>query len=149
MQHAFEELLRKTLTAAPADQTPTLIVIDGIDECKDRRLVPELLRSLFSLVRELPWLYVFAASRPEPHILSVLSNPSSADVVHHIRLEDTANSHDDVGRYLEETLPKIPSYGDYLEKHPDALERLISRAAGVFIFARITVNFLDEHHSHP
>ncbi|EKM48391.1 uncharacterized protein PHACADRAFT_202870, partial [Phanerochaete carnosa HHB-10118-sp] len=97
----------------------------------------------------LPWLYVFAASRPEPHILSVLSNPSSADVVHHIRLEDTANSHDDVGRYLEETLPKIPSYGDYLEKHPDALERLISRAAGVFIFARITVNFLDEHHSHP
>ncbi|EKM60462.1 uncharacterized protein PHACADRAFT_133017 [Phanerochaete carnosa HHB-10118-sp] len=149
MQHAFEELLRKTLTAAPADQTPTLIVIDGIDECKDRRLVPELLRSLFSLVRELPWLYVFAASRPEPHILSVLAHPSSADVVHHMRLEDAADSDGDVEHYLKETVPKIPSYADYLNEHPDALRRLVSRAAGVFIFARITVNFLDEHHSHP
>ncbi|EKM60470.1 uncharacterized protein PHACADRAFT_133023 [Phanerochaete carnosa HHB-10118-sp] len=149
MRHSFEGLLRKALTAAPADQAPTLIVIDGIDECKDRKLVPELLRSLFGLVRELPWLCVFAASRPEPHILSVLAHPSSADVVHHMRLEDAANSEDDVGRYLEETLPKMPSYGDYLEKHPDALGRLIERAAGVFIFARITVNFLDEHHNHP
>ncbi|EKM60467.1 uncharacterized protein PHACADRAFT_84885, partial [Phanerochaete carnosa HHB-10118-sp] len=149
MQHSFDGLLRKALIAAPADQAPTLIVIDGIDECKDRRLVPKLLWSLFGLVRELPWLYVFAASRPEPHILSVVAHLSSADVIHHMRLEDATNSHGDVGRYLRETLPKIPSYGNYLEKHPNALRRLIKRAAGVFIFARITVNFLDEHHNHP
>ncbi|EKM60463.1 uncharacterized protein PHACADRAFT_246429 [Phanerochaete carnosa HHB-10118-sp] len=149
MQHAFGGLLRKALIAAPADQAPTLIVIDGIDECKDRRLVPELLRCLFSLVRELPWLYIFAASRPEPHILSVLASPDCTDVVNHMRLEDAADSDGDVEHYLKETVPKIPSYADYLSEHPDALRRLVSRAAGVFIFARITVNFLDEHHSHP
>ncbi|EKM60471.1 uncharacterized protein PHACADRAFT_189607 [Phanerochaete carnosa HHB-10118-sp] len=149
MQHAFGGLLRKALIAAPADQASTLIVIDGIDECKDRRLVPELLRCLFSLVRELPWLYIFAASRPEPHILSVLASPDCTDVLHHMRLEDAANRDGDVEHYLKETVPKIPSYADYLNEHPDALGRLVSRAAGVFIFARITVNFLDEHHSHP
>ncbi|EKM60474.1 uncharacterized protein PHACADRAFT_203672 [Phanerochaete carnosa HHB-10118-sp] len=149
IQHAFGELLRDTFTAAPADQVPTLIVIDGIDECKDRRLVPELLRCLLSLVREFPWLYVFAASRPEPHIMSVLASPDFAHVVHHMRLEDTADGEGDVGHYLRKTVPKIPSYSDFLEKHPDALERLIKRAAGVFIFARITVNFLDEHQNCP
>ncbi|EKM60435.1 uncharacterized protein PHACADRAFT_203637 [Phanerochaete carnosa HHB-10118-sp] len=150
-QHAFEKLLREALTAAPvSDQVPTLLVIDGLDECKDRNLVPDLLRSLLSLVRELPWLYVFAASRPEPHILSVLASSSSANIVHRRQLEDTLkNWAGDVEFYLKKTVPKIPLYADYLDKHPDALERLISHAAGVFIFARIVVNFLDTHQNHP
>ncbi|EKM60504.1 uncharacterized protein PHACADRAFT_203692 [Phanerochaete carnosa HHB-10118-sp] len=150
MQHAFEGLLRKALTAASADQVPILLVIDGVDECKDRNLVPSLLQSLLALVRELPWLYVFVASRPEPHILSVVAPSGSADIVHHMRLEDTLEDWgDDVKFYLEETVPKIPTYGDFLDKHPGSLERLIRRAAGVFIFARIVVNFLDMHRNHP
>ncbi|EKM60481.1 uncharacterized protein PHACADRAFT_109947, partial [Phanerochaete carnosa HHB-10118-sp] len=150
MQHALQGLLRKALIAAPADQLPTLLVVDGIDECKDRELVPDLLRSLLSLVREFPWLYIFVASRPEPHILSVLASPDFADIVHHMRLEDTLEDWgSDVDRYLRETVPKIPLYGDFLDKHPDSLERLIKRAAGVFIFARIAVNFLDMHRNHP
>ncbi|EKM60468.1 uncharacterized protein PHACADRAFT_109942 [Phanerochaete carnosa HHB-10118-sp] len=150
MQHALQGLLRKALIAAPADQAPTLLVVDGIDECKDRELVPDLLRSLLSLVREFPWLYIFVASRPEPHILSVLASPDFADIVHHMQLEDTLEDWGgDVDYYLRETVPKIPLYGDFLDKHPDSLERLIKRAAGVFIFARIAVNFLDMHRNHP
>ncbi|EKM60503.1 uncharacterized protein PHACADRAFT_133057 [Phanerochaete carnosa HHB-10118-sp] len=149
MQHTFDGLLRKALTAAPADQAPTLIVIDGIDECKDRKLVPEMLRSLFNLVREFSWLYIFVASRLEPHIQSVLIDRNEAGDIHCMQLEDTANSKGDVGHYLRETVPKIPSYAAFLDKHPDALERLVGRAAGVFIFARITVNFLDQHQNRP
>ncbi|EKM60421.1 uncharacterized protein PHACADRAFT_189553 [Phanerochaete carnosa HHB-10118-sp] len=149
MQHAFEGLLCKALVAAPAsDQPPTLLVIDGIDECKDtgRTLVPELLLSLPRLVREIPWLYIFAASRPEFHVLSVLAHPDSADIVHYRSLDDTLEDWaGDVERYLVGTVPKMPSYAGFLREHPDALNRLISRAAGVFIFARISVNFLDSY----
>ncbi|EKM60431.1 uncharacterized protein PHACADRAFT_189565 [Phanerochaete carnosa HHB-10118-sp] len=151
MHHTFQELLRKALTAAPvSEQVPTLLVVDGMDECKDRALVPDLLRYLLELVRELPWLHVFAASRPEPHILSVLASPGSADLVHHRRLDDTLmDGSDDVKRYLSDVVPKIPSYADFLRKHPDALERLARRAGGLFIFARIVVNFFDTIHDHP
>ncbi|EKM60477.1 uncharacterized protein PHACADRAFT_189612 [Phanerochaete carnosa HHB-10118-sp] len=127
MQHTLQGLLRKALIAAPANQPPTLLVIDGIDECKDGELVPDLLRSSLSLVREFLWLYVFAAWRPEPHILSVLASPDFADIVHHMGLEDTLEDWgDDVELYLKETVPRIPSYADFPNKHPRALERLIN-----------------------
>ncbi|EKM60410.1 uncharacterized protein PHACADRAFT_246343, partial [Phanerochaete carnosa HHB-10118-sp] len=88
MHHAFERLQSALRAALTIDQPPTFLVVDGIDECRDTHLVPDLLQYLLVLVRQLPWLYVLVASRPEPRILSVLASSSSANVVHHIRLED-------------------------------------------------------------
>jgi hypothetical protein len=151
MKHAFKELLREPLAGASiVTQKPVVIVIDGLDECKERELVPDLLQYLLELVRALPWVRVFVASRPEPHILSVLTSADTSPIVYHRSLEDTlVEWGDDVRYYLEETVSKIPPYGAFVRNNPDFLERLIKRAGGVFIFARLAVRFLDTYRGRP
>lgn len=151
MQHAFEELLQKPLANADSvKQPPVFVIMDGLDECRDRDLVPDLLRLMLELVRSAPWLRVFAASRPEPHVLAMLTSTEAQAMIHTRNLDDTLQEwNDDVRRYLESEVPKIPTYGAFLREHPAVLESLIRRAGGVFIYARIAVRFLDSYHDHP
>ena len=153
LEYASKDLLRKALLeleASASDHLPVFLVVDGLDECKERDLLPQLLRFLLELVRVLPWLHIFAASRPEPHIMAVLMAPEARDVVCGRSLDDSLEDlKGDVKLYLEETVPRIPSYAAFLCANPDALERLNRRADGIFIYARIAVRFLDTYHDHP
>ncbi|KAJ7107596.1 hypothetical protein C8R44DRAFT_322435 [Mycena epipterygia] len=151
MKHTFEELLRQPFTDASIfTQKPVFIVIDGLDECKERELVPDVLEFLLELVQALPWVRVFLTSRPEPHILSVLTSADAATFVYHRRLEDTlVEWGDDVGYYLKETMSKMPPYADFVRDNPIFLKRLINRAGGIFNFAHIAVRFLDTYRDHP
>ncbi|GJE93936.1 hypothetical protein PsYK624_101010 [Phanerochaete sordida] len=152
-RRTFDELLLKPLTEHSDDAVfneTTFIIIDGLDECKDRELIPELLRCLLELVRGVPWIRVFLATRPEPHILSVLI--PAVDIVHHQRLDDpqTINeSKESVELYLRQTIPEIHPYGDFVRAHPDMLDRLVNRANGLFIYARVAVNYLEMYDTHP
>ena len=129
--YASKDLLRKALLEVSASDHPSVfLVIDGLDECKERDLLPELLRSLLELVRELPWLRVFAASRPEPYIMAVFTSPGARDVAHLRSLDDTLEDlKGDVKLYLEETVPRIPSYAAFLHDNPDALGLLCIRTS--------------------
>ncbi|KAF7336440.1 NACHT domain-containing protein [Mycena sanguinolenta] len=151
MRYAFEELLRDPFASASlATHSPVVIVIDGLDECKERDKIPDLLQFLLEMVRPHPWVRVFIASRPEPHILSVLTSAEAAAMVYHRSLEDTLDEWaEDVRSYLVNTISKISPYSDFIHDHPEFLERLIGRAGGVFIFARIAVKFLDTNRDHP
>ncbi|KAJ2993673.1 hypothetical protein NUW54_g7679 [Trametes sanguinea] len=42
------------------------------------------------------------------------------------------------------TVPRIPKYASFLEAHPGYLKRLVDRAGGLFIFARIALNVLNQ-----
>ena len=153
MGSASRDLLRKAFRAASAasELAPLFLVVDGLDECKERRAVPDLLRSLLGLAREFRFLRIFAASRPEPYVMAVLTSPEVNSVVHHRSLDDTLDDwSSDVRLYLEKTIPKIASgsYTNFIHTHPDSLRRLVSRAAGVFIYARVAVNFLEEYSDH-
>ncbi|EKM50151.1 uncharacterized protein PHACADRAFT_105915 [Phanerochaete carnosa HHB-10118-sp] len=151
MQHAFEELLRDPLARAPIPgETPVILVIDGLDECKERDLMRSMLGFVLELTRTLPWLQVFATSRPEPHVMSVLTSPEVARIVHHRSLNDTLEEWEgDVRHYLEATVPKILQYGAFIRDNPDVLERLIIRTGGVFIYAHVAARFLDSYHDRP
>ena len=148
-KNLFWKALLKASTSEP-DHPSVFLVIDGLDECKERDLLPQLLRSLLELAREVSCLRVFAASRPEPRIMAVLTAPEARDIVHSRSLDDTLEElKGDVKLYLEETVPRIPSYAAYLRDNPDALERLSRRAAGVFIYASTAVKFLEAYRDHP
>jgi hypothetical protein len=56
MKYAFKELLQKPLAGAIVKHTPIVIIINGLDECEDRELVPALLDFLLKLVRALSWV---------------------------------------------------------------------------------------------
>ncbi|GJE84515.1 AAA-16 domain-containing protein [Phanerochaete sordida] len=153
MRRTFDILLKIPLakfTSSTGHQPVTFLVIDGLDECKDRELVPDLLRSVLELVRAIPWLRVFIAARPEPHILPVLASGAAADVVYHRSLNGAVfDGTGDVGLYLRAIVPKIHGYDQYIRDHPDAIEALTQRARGVFIYARTAVQFLETYDDHP
>ncbi|GJE93967.1 AAA-16 domain-containing protein [Phanerochaete sordida] len=155
MRRTFEQLLLKPLavrSGIAVYQATTFLVIDGLDECKDRDLVPELLRYLLELVRSVPWLRVFLATRPEPYILPVLTSQSAANIVYHRRLDDPQamnESKESVELYLRQTIPSIHPYGEFVYAHPDQLDRLVDRADGLFMYARVAVNYLEMYDTHP
>ncbi|GJE93953.1 hypothetical protein PsYK624_101190 [Phanerochaete sordida] len=155
VRRTFEELLLKPLMEQPDGTVlndTTFVVIDGLDECKDRALIPELLRCLLDLVRGVPWLRVFLATRPEPHILPVLTSQSAAQIVHHLRLDDPqtiTESKESVELYLRQTIPEIYPYGDFVRANPDKFNRLIDRANGLFIYARVAVKHLEMYNTRP
>ncbi|KAJ7609940.1 hypothetical protein FB45DRAFT_761681 [Roridomyces roridus] len=151
MKHTFEGLFRRpfqgTVVTLPR---PIVLVIDGLDECKDRELIPNLLELLLELPTILPGIRVFLTSRPEPYIQSVLTSASALLSISHRSLNDTVDKwNGDVRLYLEQTVPRIGLYGHFVRDNPDQLERLIKRAAGVFIFARVAVRFLDTYRDQP
>ncbi|KAJ7609939.1 hypothetical protein FB45DRAFT_340601 [Roridomyces roridus] len=151
MKHTFEDLFRRPFQRAVLTfPKPVALVIDGLDECRDRDLIPNLLESLLELPSVLPGIRVFLTSRPEPYIQSVLTSASALPSISHRSLNETvAQWEGDVRLYLEQMVPKISPYGDFVHHNPDQLERLIKRAAGVFNFARVAVRFLDAYHDHP
>ncbi|GJE93933.1 hypothetical protein PsYK624_100980 [Phanerochaete sordida] len=155
VRRTFEQLLVNPLaghTGCAVFNKTTFIVVDGMDECKDRELVPELVRCLLELPGRLPWLRVFLATRPEPHILPVLISQYAAAIVYHRRLDDPQamnESKDGVKLYLRQTIPKIHPYGDFVRAHPDQLSRLVNRADGLFIYARIVIGYLETMDTRP
>ncbi|KAF7362592.1 NACHT domain-containing protein [Mycena venus] len=150
LQQPFEQLRQQPFAGAIIPQKPVIIVIDALDECKERELVPDLLNFVFELVRTTPWVQVFVTSRPEPHILSVFTSSIATALMYHQALEDTLKQWgNDVGQFLKETISKMPPYDAFIHDNPSFLEHLINRAAGVFIFAHIAVRFLDTYRDHP
>ncbi|KAF7336434.1 AAA-16 domain-containing protein [Mycena sanguinolenta] len=151
MGYAFRELLQAPLAAASlATHSPVIIVIDGLDEFKERSIAPKLLQFLFNLARAHRWIRIFITSRPEPHILSELTSTEVSPMIYHRRLEEALDGlADDVRRYLDETIKKMSPYCDFVRERPQMLEDLIRRAGGVFMFARIAVDFLEANHDHP
>ncbi|GJE96924.1 hypothetical protein PsYK624_131320 [Phanerochaete sordida] len=142
--HAFCGLL-EPLSAANASLAPNqrvFLVIDGLDECSDQRLITEALSHLFTLIRKLPWLYIFAASRPEPHIMKAFSSSAATAVVHVQDLGEPSDSKKDVEIYLRNTVLATSPYSAILTNQPDRLRHLLYRAGGLFIFARIASDFL-------
>ncbi|GJE96915.1 hypothetical protein PsYK624_131230 [Phanerochaete sordida] len=156
LDHAFCGLL-EPLSAASASLAPNhrvFLVIDGLDECSDQRLITEALTHLFTLVRTLPWLYIFAASRPEPHIMGAFSSSAATAIVHTQDLGEPSDSREDVEIYIRNMLLTAPlsPYSKLLiseRSDTDLLQHLLDRAGGLFIFARIACNFLLENQDAP
>ncbi|KAJ7609900.1 hypothetical protein FB45DRAFT_761671, partial [Roridomyces roridus] len=151
MHHTFQDLFRRLFQrAVPTFPKPIVMVVDGLDECRDRDLIPNLLELLLELPTILPGIRLLLTSRPEPHIQSVLTSAAGLPSILHRSLNDTmAQWKGDVRLYLEQTVPKIGLYGDFVRDNPYQLERLIERAAGVFNFARVAARFLDTYRDHP
>ncbi|KAF7344916.1 AAA-16 domain-containing protein [Mycena venus] len=97
--------------------------------------------------------YQLAISQPtlRPYIIhAAREHHKRATMVYHRSLDDTLDTWaGDVSRYLAETISKMSPYRDFIHGKPQMLERLIHRAGGVFIFARIAVKFLDTNRNHP
>ena len=135
---------------------PTLLVIDGLDECHGAEHQAEILRTLkralVQLKSSLPTLCLLIASRPEPAIVTVFSDKLS-DITRHIVLDDTYHPDRDIATFLRSSFYDIyhrrrhlfPSMASLPKPWPPehVISFLVRKSSGQFIFAATVIRFID------
>ena len=128
----------------------TVIVIDALDECKDREPASAILFILGKFVTKIPKVKFFITSRPEPHILDgfwfpLLANETRMFVLHEV---EPNRVNDDIRLFFRHELkgrPRVPD-GWPTEEQVDVL---CDRAGGLFVYAMATVRFINHRNNNP
>jgi len=122
-----------------------VIVIDALNECKDKAKSSEILLALESIVKRAPKVKFFITSRPEPQIkshLRRLTHTTNAFALHDISSDQISH---DIRVFLENELSLLAARKGVNNWPTTAqLDLLCSRAAGHFAYAVATVKFLGE-----
>ena len=125
----------------------TVIIIDGLDECKDEQPTSAILTVLEKFIGEIPKVKFFIASRPEPWIRSGFRLPLMAKAAHvsvlHTVEPNLINS--DIRRFLNSRLMELVNRQGGSSQSPteEDLSTLCQRAGGLFVYAAETAKFLD------
>ena len=127
-----------------SEKDPMVLIIDALDECKNKELLSTILSALESIVKRVPNVKFFITSRPEP-----LINRGFRRLMHitnTVALHDIASDlvNNDIRVFLEHKLSLVAAKRG-LNSWPTAaqLDLLCGRAAGHFAYAVATVKFLD------
>ena len=139
-----------------ATQIPTLIIIDALDECKDKEPASALLSVLSRYVDKIPWVKFFITGRPEPRIRSGFRLESLRPITEVLRLHDIKRSlvDRDIKLFLKTKLASISktrSDCDFTEEWPnlDDVDTLCKKAAGLFIYASTVTKFVASQYHLP
>jgi len=154
----LEKLIVEPLEAAIRDQgkafPPCLIVIDALDECKEEGATSTILSALLlSAGRLPPHVKFLISSRPVPKVQQVFRTTGQMEQTNALVLGSIPQdiSKNDIHVYLKGRLAHIArSYN--LESWPPsmALDQLVERSNGLFIFAATVANFIeDQRASNP
>ncbi|KAJ7889153.1 hypothetical protein B0H14DRAFT_1176452 [Mycena olivaceomarginata] len=134
--------------------TPSILLIDGLDECEGHHIQREILRLIASTVKDLGLrLRILIASRPEPHIRQTFEEKSFWGLVDFVNIEQ---SFEDVRTYLRAEFSRIrhehrTTMGSIPTPWPSPriLETLVENSSGYFIYASTVIKFIDDEYSHP
>ena len=131
----------------------TVIVIDALDECKDDDPESAILLVLGQFVSDIPGVKFFVTSRPEVHIITgfrglLLEGLTDVFILHDVEPHTINN---DIRRFFKHELSKLARRRGGIEGWPtgEQLDSLCRRAAGFFVYAVATVNFLDHKFQDP
>ncbi|KAF8965968.1 hypothetical protein BDZ97DRAFT_1729638, partial [Flammula alnicola] len=128
---------------------PTLIIIDGLDECDDPKSQRYILDSLSAASNRLTIpVHYLIASRPEQQIRDAYNTVGSlASQTLTLPLDDTYHPDDDIRTFLQfrfdEIKMKHPSRRDLPHVWPSLrdLQILVGKASGQFIYASTIMKF--------
>jgi hypothetical protein len=134
----------------PRPPKKTLVfVIDALDECGSTQSRPGVLKALTDATTHAPWLKVIITSRQETDIRIFFDDPTQWS---HLRYDLTADKEttSDLQLFAEYRFNRVASSGCLLSPWPDQLllDRVISRAGGLFIFIE-TLALALEHCYEP
>lgn len=138
------------------EQWPQLIIIDGLDECRDSKVQIHILHVLCEIVRQykLP-VAVFIASRAEHHLRAAFDMGHLNLLSTRLYLDDSFHPDDDIRQFL------IDKFDDMKKEHPfrshipdswpspDVIYSLVCKSSGQFIFASTVVRFVGSIHDLP
>jgi hypothetical protein len=134
----FEEQFTKLICEPLRDHSQTVIlVVDAVDECKDKTQRKIMLQSLVTKNFSIPNLKVFMTSRPEPDISAIVS-PAAVVCSMEFLLHGVEHKYnvDDIATYIKYHLSNLLT--DQQQAH------LVERAGGLFIWASTAKKILEE-----
>ncbi|KAJ7289437.1 hypothetical protein C8J57DRAFT_431982 [Mycena rebaudengoi] len=151
----FNKLFVSTLRQVASFHLRPVILIDGLDECEDHRIQAQILRLLIGAIREQPFpVRLLIVSRPEPHLRDILRN--ELDICKHLAVSADESAYKDIRTYLCHEFARIQqefsTSGIILEdpwpsRH--ALDHLVGKSSGMFIYASTVIRFVDDEYFHP
>ncbi|KAF9779596.1 hypothetical protein BJ322DRAFT_1221434 [Thelephora terrestris] len=131
----------------------TIIVIDALDECKDKESTSAILSVLAQFVLQVPKVKFFLTGRPEPRIrkgfhLPLLTRATDIFLLHEVK-PDQVNS--DIRQFFKESFLELAYHHPGLDHWPakEQMDLLCERAAGLFVYAVATVKFIDSQNYPP
>lgn len=150
IKYEAENLVRDPLLAVGKQHPPLFIVVDALDECTEEasNLVPTMLELLTACAHEAPFpLRIFLTSRPMHLVEKALSDSKISTVVHTISLHNLSpeSVNRDISLLLRDRMSRMSGSKSLLEDRPDVVDRLVERADGLFVYARIAIGFLDSY----
>jgi len=135
---------------------PTIIIIDALDECRDKEPASALLSVLSRHVDDIPLVKFFITGRPEPRIHSGFRLESLQPHTDVLRLHEVEPSSvdNDIKLFLKTRFVEITKNRrdcDLAEDWPGPhnINILCKKAAGFFIYASTVVKFVASRHYPP
>jgi hypothetical protein len=147
----LKRLIVEPIRLLPIPARPTLIIIDGLDECEDFNSQRDIL-TLIGQVTMDPNVAIrfIIASRPEYQICDMFNKEPLFARTRRLVLDEGYNTAGDIERYLREKFEDIHLRNrDIMPdvKNPwplkDDLQMLVWRASGQFIYAATVIKFVD------
>jgi len=114
-----------------------LVIIDGLDECSDRKVQQNILEVLANVHQPLVFLF---ASRPEQHISLTFNTGLLFSVTSHLALDDSYLPDKDIELFLTDKFQDIKAthrLHAYIPPQwplPDVLKQLVRKSSGQFIY---------------
>ncbi|KAJ7898088.1 hypothetical protein B0H13DRAFT_2275787 [Mycena leptocephala] len=153
----FQRLLVESFTNVAPLQSPPVVVLDGLDECADHKIQQEILRLFIRAIQahQLP-IRLLIASRPEPHIREILETEEAFAISRQCLLPADDSAYEDIRTYLRDEFSRV--HAQYTARGIDlgaewpskeAIEHLVTKSSGIFIYAVTVVRFVDDEYSHP
>ena len=139
-----------------ATHIPTLIIIDALDECKDKEPASAILSILSRYLDEIPTVKFFITGRPEARIrtgfrLRPLLPITEVFKLHEVEPEAVDS---DIRLFFQTQLTNLVegrsdfrSTGDW--PSPSDIEILCKKAAGLFVYASTVIKFIASENKSP
>ncbi|KAJ6530510.1 hypothetical protein DFH09DRAFT_1370715 [Mycena vulgaris] len=134
-----------------------VIVVDGLDECNDHKVQQQILCLFIDAIRakQLP-ICLLICSRPEPHLREQLDTEQTSGVSRSLVLSTDRSAYKDIRSFLRDKFSIIHStyrnrgiaLGDPWPS-PQALEQLVQKSSGIFVYATTVIRFVGDEYSHP
>lgn len=136
--------------------SPSLIIIDGLDEVVDRQAQTKILEAISSLLgrHRLPLIFLIA-SRPEQEIVHAFSTQPLSELSIRLTLDDRYHPDDDIRLFLEESFSQVkaehPRRNLVPTSWPSAtvMDSIVLKASGQFIYAATVIRFIKSLRHRP
>jgi hypothetical protein len=145
----FTKLIINPLRSIEDYIPPMVVVIDGLDECRNEALVNDLIELLVPALSQFPFRLLFT-SRPEAYIEAIFTRRGIAERAQLITLRDF-DTHRDIYEYLRSHLSSVQISRRLPTSWPSNtdLNRLARRSEGIFIYASTLVRFINDKYGNP